>query len=113
VDLFAACGLPLAGGHEGVPGCGYAYAEFTAPAREQVRLRVSAEASLKVWVNAALAYHERRDCGTPPVRDAEASAWVRQGRNTLLVKVSAHLTPARFALEFESERGPQTLTWWR
>lgn len=95
-------------------GVGYAYAEFSCERRQAVAIRLGVQDAMKVWLNGTLVYESRDHLphGAQARRTVEAT--VRQGRNTLLVKVSKVPGVFRFSLDFESRTAkPLDLKWWR
>jgi hypothetical protein len=95
-------------------GTAYAYAEFTSERRQSVRLRLAAQDSMKVWLNGNLIH---QSVAAPPLGQLDrqtADSFVRQGRNTLLVKVSKMPGEFRFSVNIDSaEKEPVQIKWWR
>jgi hypothetical protein len=114
VDLQAA----LSPVHEYYPrfdwGTAYAYAEFTSERRQNVKLRIAVQDSAKIWLNGNLVH---QSTAAPPLNSLDRhgiDSFVRQGRNTLLVKVSKMPGQFRFSLNLESaEKEPLQIKWWR
>jgi len=95
-------------------GTAYAYAEFTTERRQNIHIRLGVQDSAKLWLNGNL-IHESE--AFPPLDTLDKhtiDGFVRQGRNTLLVKVSKIPGQFRFSLHLESaEREPLQVKWWR
>ncbi len=95
-------------------GTGYAYTEFSSLERMPACLRISIQDSTKVWVNNKLELDERIHLPHKQLNDIEKKILLREGRNTLLVKVSKIPGEFQFALDITSEKGePLNLLWWK
>lgn len=82
-------------------GTAYAYAEFTTDRRQNIRMQFAVQDMAKIWLNGHL-IHESKDF--PPLDKLDPhtiDALTKQGRNTLLVKVSKIPGQFRFSLNFE------------
>ncbi len=99
----------------GVPGAAYAYAEFNGHDRCPIHIHIGAYAPTKIWLNGRLllAFDEQRPANQriePIILDAT----IKQGKNTLLVKVAKSAGACRFSLEMESAtRIPLSMNWWK
>ena len=114
IDLDAVLALPMIGEATMLHETYYAYAECAAPTRQAAALRLRSGASIKVIVNGAVIHERVAD------RDAQLSTedviplTFKQGKNTILLKLSRANTPATLALDFSSAtRDPLILKWWR
>lgn len=92
----------------------YAYAECSAPARQQAHLRIRCRGSVKVWLNGSLVHEARREPDERGRREGKAAVSLKQGKNSVLVKLSC--APGTFDLEFDFEpagRDALMLKWWK
>ncbi|MCC6486284.1 MAG: hypothetical protein IT364_02180 [Candidatus Hydrogenedentes bacterium] len=95
-------------------GTGYAYAEFTSVARHPVTVLLKTQDATKVWLNGALIHESREHLPHHQFSDHRIAANLKQGRNTVLVKVSKIPGEFRFAFDLESAtRDPLNLKWWK
>ena len=91
-------------------GTGYAYSECMSEQRCEARVRFKGRGAVKIWINAKLV-HSRDD-------DAPENAWedvkifLKQGRNTLLIKQSLRDAPAGFLADIIADDGGPGLRWW-
>jgi len=96
------------------PGTAYAYAEFYSPERGAATLELGLQDATKVWINGRL-FHTSSDAY--PVGKMETihcAAYLRQGKNTVLVKVSSGVGPCQFRLDLLStDSEPLPITWWK
>lgn len=81
-----------------LPGTYYAYAEHPAEARRETALTLRHPGAAKLWVNDRLALENRAE---PDTSTTEISAGVvlRQGRNSVLVKISVQQARPQFSLD--------------
>ena len=95
-------------------GTAYAYAEFACDKRHTATIQFGVCDTAKLWLNGTLV-HESKGRPKPGELDRhEIPASLKQGRNTLLVKVSKIPGRFQFSLNMESaEGGPLSLKWWR
>jgi hypothetical protein len=95
-------------------GTGYAYAEFVSDKRQEVRFDLGVQNAMKVWLNGTLVHESDYQVPHDQVRWERATGWIKQGRNTLLVKCSKNPGPFRFSLDLDPV-GKETLAlkWWR
>jgi hypothetical protein len=93
-------------------GVFYAQAEFTAAARAHGQLALDCARPCKVWLNGRLLY-----AGDAPPEEAggeiETPLSIKQGRNSVLVKVARGLGGAGFRLNLVQERTPMDVVWRR
>ncbi len=95
-------------------GTGYAYAEFAADKRQPVTVTVGIQDAMKVWLNGTLIFECNIQVPHDQFKSETVPAFIKQGRNTLLVKVSKIPGPFRFSVDFTSTTGePLELKWWR
>jgi hypothetical protein len=95
-------------------GTGYAYAEFTSERRQTAAIKIGLYDASKVWLNGRLVHESRTMVPHDRRESATAACTIKQGRNTLLVKVSKIPGPFKFSLDFESNaQGPLQIKWWR
>ncbi len=95
-------------------GTGYAYAEFGSEKRHFASMRVGMQDAMKVWLNGRLVHESTRQVPHDQFEWTETDCTIRQGRNTLLVKVSKIPGPFKFAVDFvPTTAEPLQLKWWR
>lgn len=111
IDFDEALGLPFIGAATNAPETYYAYAECNAPARQTASIRLRTVSGVKIFMNGAVC-HESNEPG--PDEEIVISVTLKQGKNTLLVKISRERAAARFALSLVSAtRDPLAIKWWR
>lgn len=93
-------------------GTGYAYSEFTCEKRQHVTAFFATSDAAKVWLNGALVYEGTQRAPHDGIHKADFEAFIKQGKNTLLVKISKVPGPFKFALNFDLEN-KWPLKWWR
>jgi beta-galactosidase len=93
-------------------GTGYAYAEFSCDRRQEVAINLEGGPK-KVWLNGAIAHVS--DLDEESVERCETTvAWVKQGKNTLLVKCSNVSGPFALKLAIEpTDSAPLNINWWK
>ncbi len=93
-------------------GVAYAYAEFTSDRRyNNIRLVVKTNHKIKLWMNGRMVYKDDE-----PRQDAEVAVetYVRQGRNTVLLKLSKTPGPFQFTASVETaKRHPLPINWFK
>ncbi|MFO7974476.1 MAG: glycoside hydrolase family 2 TIM barrel-domain containing protein [Candidatus Hydrogenedentota bacterium] len=95
-------------------GTAYAYAETSCDARQKAVLRLNIQDATKVWLNGNLVFEKRIHLPYKKFESCKTDILLRQGRNTLLVKVSKVPGEFRFGLDIESPGGePLDCKWWR
>ncbi|MBI5094414.1 MAG: hypothetical protein HZB26_18505 [Candidatus Hydrogenedentes bacterium] len=95
-------------------GTGYAYAEFSSDKRQTVRLKLAAQDFLKVWLNGRLVHESRAHPPLDTLDRHEVDSYIKQGKNTVLVKVSKMPGQFRFSFDLESTtKEPLVLKWWK
>jgi hypothetical protein len=95
-------------------GTGYAYTEFSSPTREAATIHLQVQNPTKVWLNGVLVHESNEHRPYQRFADHRVSVNIRQGRNTVLVKVSK--VPGEFQFSFDLEsatRDPLHLKWWK
>ncbi len=97
LDIGAATAPPALRGRIDPHGTAYAYAEIHAEARGTYRLNLDASGTWRAWLNGA--NYDR----------AQPEVFLRQGRNTLLVKVAQHGRESLVQATMDRDR----LAWWR
>jgi hypothetical protein len=95
-------------------GTAYAYAEFSCDRRQEVALNFGWADGLKVWLNGALT-HECEGVDSPRSDGSQtALGWVKQGKNTLLVKCSKGPGPMNLSFDLDSTgSAPIIMNWWK
>ncbi len=114
LDFHAALEADAGAGEPSRYGTAYAYAEFSCDRRQEVALNFGWAHGLKVWLNGALAH----ECEGQEKAHGDASqtalGWVKQGKNTLLVKCSKGPGPFELSFDLESTGTvPIVITWWK
>lgn len=95
-------------------GTGYAYSEFASDRRQDATLTVGVQDSTKVWLNGKLVFTHQGHAPLDMLDERIEKTYVRQGKNTLLVKVSKIPGQFRFSLDIKSAgKEPLRLKWWR
>ena len=94
-------------------GAGYAYAEITSDRRAEASAKIGIQDATKVWLNNKLIYETSRQIPHGQFQFDFAECTFKQGRNTLLVKVSKTPGPFKFSIDFEAPRQPLSLKWWK
>lgn len=95
-------------------GVGYAYAEFTCDRRGHVDLALGMQNAMKVWLNGKLVHEGGEQTPWKRLTRVTAAGYVRQGRNTLLVKCAKAPGWFRFSCEIAGrESDPLQMKWWR
>ncbi|MBN2310016.1 MAG: hypothetical protein JXR94_13670 [Candidatus Hydrogenedentes bacterium] len=95
-------------------GTGYAYAECVSERRQSVRINLGVQDATKVWINGRLVFEDARHRPHRVLEQFVVDGFLKQGRNTVLVKVSKMPGEFRFSLDFSSAtRDPLSLRWWR
>ena len=113
IDLHEAFATPSTDLPRGDYATYYAYAEFNADKRQEMRFLLDVHQPTKLWLNGALA-GEVSDPEAVAARGLNPMAFVRQGRNTLLIKCSKGPGPAGFQLTMQPMgREPLQITWWK
>ncbi|MBX3177790.1 MAG: hypothetical protein KF886_10540 [Candidatus Hydrogenedentes bacterium] len=89
----------------------YAYAEFSCDRRQEIVLSLESAGLLKAWLNGTPVLDSATESGD---RGKSGHAWVRQGRNMLLIKCSKGPGPFDLSasVEVDSEV-PLILNWWK
>ena len=95
-------------------GTAYAYAEAGCDMRQKAVLRLRIQDATKVWLNGKPVFEETIHLPHKEFAEREAEVLLRQGRNTILVKVSKVPGEFRFGLDIVSPGGTALeLKWWR
>jgi beta-galactosidase len=94
-------------------GTGYAYAELTSDRRIEVSMVLGVQDAMKVWLNGTLVFVSTEHRPHKDLEDHTVPVMLRQGRNTVLVKVSKVPGEFQFSLDLKPVRGePHLLKWW-
>jgi hypothetical protein len=95
-------------------GTAYAYAEFYCQSRQDISLALRTQDATKVWLNGRLVFEWDEHLPHREFADHAVKSYVKQGRNSLLVKVSKIPGEFRFALDMTSTSPvPLQIKWWR
>jgi hypothetical protein len=93
---------------------GYAYAEFNAERRQEIKIHLGLQDATKVWFNGALVFETENQVPHDQFEEESVDAVTKQGKNTLLVKCSKIPGPFKFSLDLVSNsRAPLLVKWWR
>ncbi|MCH8203896.1 MAG: hypothetical protein IID09_01975 [Candidatus Hydrogenedentes bacterium] len=92
-------------------GTGYAYSECISDRRGDARLRFAGRGAVKIWVNSKLV-HSRDAAAAQVGEPEEVSIFLKQGRNTLLIKQSLRDAPSGFSADIIQDPGGSDLRWW-
>jgi len=89
----------------------FAYAEFTCDRRDEVFLALDGAGSVKAWLNGTLIVNVAEG----DVDDEKSgTGWVKQGKNTLLLKYAKGPGPYTLAATVEPVSGaPLIVNWWK
>lgn len=114
LDFHAALDADSGAGEPCRYGTTYAYAEFSCDRRQEVVLNFGWAEGLKVWLNGTLT-HESEGVASPRGDGSQtALGWVKQGKNTLLVKCSKGPGPMNLSFDLESTgSAPIIMNWWK
>ncbi|MGI6461301.1 MAG: glycoside hydrolase family 2 protein [Candidatus Hydrogenedentales bacterium] len=114
VDLLAALS-PLSESDSRVEyGTAYAYTEVYSDVRQPATLCFHVQGATRAWLNGNLVCDKSVRLPRGKFEACETEGLLRQGRNVILVKVSAAPGEFRFALDIESSEGkPLEVKWWR
>ncbi len=95
-------------------GTGYAYAEFTSERRQWAIVNLGVYNAMKVWLNDKLVHESTTQVPHDQSAAASAECVIKQGRNTLLVKMSKIPGPFKFSLDFgPAGKEPVQIKWWK
>ena len=92
----------------------YAYAEFASERRLAATLEITSPNACRAWLNGRLLLDQPRshESGAPVLSEAEGI--VKQGRNTLLIRLDKAPGPFWFRSEWTGPQGQKIpLSWWR
>jgi beta-galactosidase len=95
-------------------GVAYAYAEFSCDRRQDVLAELGLQNATKIWLNGKIIHESTRQVPHDQFDLETVPGYVKQGKNTVLVKCSKIPGPFRFSIDFRSV-GKDTLQikWWR
>ena len=95
-------------------GTGYAYAEFRSDRRQHVSLSLGLRGPMKVWLNRKLAHEVDEHHTGEKLREVEVPGYIREGKNTVLIKCSRRPGPFEFSFDLETgDEGPLQIAWWK
>ncbi|MCP4644404.1 MAG: hypothetical protein GY851_28430 [bacterium] len=95
-------------------GTAYAYAEFYCDVRQLATMKLGVQDATKVWMNGKLVFENGEHRPHTVLNAFEEEVFIKQGRNTLLVKVSKVPGEFRFSLDLASKsKDPLALRWWK
>jgi hypothetical protein len=106
VDLTAAL-APESFVAEPIAGTCYAYSELIGESRAEILLAFKHAGAAKVWLNGRLVYSSPESAPEDNRAGHAETVALKQGRNSLLVKVSTVKTPAWFSLDVRGDSVPQ------
>jgi hypothetical protein len=89
------------------PGITYAYTEFTAERRGTIRLTYMTNCSIRIWLNQSIVV----DSITSNSESNEQEISVKQGRNTLLLKIRHKDNRSEFGVDLEPIRENVPIKW--
>jgi len=95
-------------------GTAYAYAEFTSERRQPVMLDVAVQNATKLWLNGRLVFENSASLPHQTLEEHEVESHIKQGRNTVLLKVSK--VPGEYKAGFDIRSGsrePLRIAWWK
>ncbi len=93
---------------------GYAYAEFICDRRQDVFIDLGGQNPTKLWLNGTMLLETEQYTPHDQWEDESLRTFVKQGRNTILVKCSKIPGPFRLSIDFRPT-GKETLSfrWWK
>ena len=95
-------------------GVGYAYAEISSERRQLAIAKIGYQNATKVWFNGTLIHNNTDYVPHDQFHYASANCTLKQGRNTILVKVSKIPGPFKFSCDLVSgTKEPLLAKWWR
>jgi len=94
-------------------GTGYAFAELIADDRGDVIFTIESRHAAKVWLNGSLIYATVDDSARSESVVEKIEAFLKQGRNTVLVKVSAAPGTDGFSFDVMAPGDIPRVAWWR
>lgn len=97
---------------EGDAGTYYAYAEVASDRRGQATLRVDSPHAIACWVNKSRILGSGESHTLPATVAHEADVSLRQGRNTILLKVSKTAGDATARVSLDASQNGPGLRWW-
>jgi hypothetical protein len=110
IDLNTACNpAPIAFAGP-IPGLYYAYAEFNVDRRVPATVELGSDSQVEAWLNGRAI--SRIGFEDTPTRD-RCSVLLRQGRNTLVIKLLDVGRGAAFSLELTADDPSVQPSWWK
>jgi len=92
----------------------YAYAEFASDRRQDVQVDLGLQNATKVWMNGRLIHESKTQVPHDRFERESTETYIKQGKNTVLVKCSKIPGPFRFSFDFQAHgKEALQLNWWR
>ncbi|MCH7960001.1 MAG: hypothetical protein IID08_07720 [Candidatus Hydrogenedentes bacterium] len=111
IDLQDAFSPPYQAGPRCDYGTGYAYAELHSEARATIALRIGVRNAMRVWLNGSILYESREATTEGGLRIEECACSLKQGRNTILVKVAKVPGPFEFSMDSITDPDQPRVVW--
>ncbi|MCH7909503.1 MAG: hypothetical protein IIB38_07795, partial [Candidatus Hydrogenedentes bacterium] len=111
IDLQEAFSPPYQVGPRCDYGTGYAYAELHSEARATITLRIGVRNPMRVWLNGSILYESRETTIGDDLRIQECACSLKQGRNTVLVKVAKGPGPFEFSMDSLADPDQPRVAW--
>lgn len=92
-------------------GTAYAYAELNTVRRGKAAAVVRSQNAMKAWLNGRPLFEIEEPASA--IKRLDVDTFLKQGRNTLLVKVSKTPGPFGFSIDFRPPDDTLTVKWWR
>lgn len=89
------------------PGVTYAYTEINSERRGSMRLLLNSNCQVRIWVNQTVVL----ECRTPKPEPVEQEISLKQGRNTLMVKIGHSKNQGVFSVDLEPIRENIPVKW--
>lgn len=106
VDLDQSLAPEFVSAPTGDFGIAYAYAEIHGDARGEMFMVPKSTCPLEIYLNDALVHSPESD-------EARPTVYIKQGKNSLLVKIYKQPGPCSFSLDLEAASIPIKFRWWR
>ena len=112
IDFHAALDADAGTGEACRYATAFAYAEFNCDRRQEIAVNVEGAHAVKAWLNGIPIGDSVPEGGAG--RDHTALGWVKQGKNTLLIKCSKGPGPYTLGVNIEpAGSGPLLINWWK
>ena len=92
-------------------GTGYAYSECSSDRRREGHLTFRGHGAVKIWFNGKLV-HSRNEDVQPGSHCEEIEVFLKQGRNTILVKQSSRNSSLGFSVDLDRVGAEPDVRWW-